>query len=107
VVVWLGMRPQTPEGQPSPAVSALSVEARASATPSIAADGRVVSIAWGGTSSSGAADVFAAVSTDGGRSFAPPVRVNVEASSAQTSASPAGSWIVSRSSFSFCPNDPA
>jgi len=85
VVVWLGMRPQTPEGQPSPAVSALSVEARASATPSIAADGRVVSIAWGGTSSSGAADVFAAVSTDGGRSFAPPVRVNDEEGTARVS----------------------
>ena len=43
---------------------------------SAAADGQFVAVAWGGTLPSGATDVFAAVSRDGGRAFAPPVRVN-------------------------------
>jgi hypothetical protein len=54
----------------------LSVPGRANATPSIAADGAFVTIAWSASAPSGTTDVFVAVSRDGGRSFAGPVRVN-------------------------------
>ena len=54
----------------------LSVMGRRNATPTIAAEGQFVAVAWGGAEASGATDVFAAVSRDGGRAFAAPVRVN-------------------------------
>jgi hypothetical protein len=57
-------------------VSGLAVEGRANAAPSLASAGNLVAIAWGATGASGAADVFAALSTDGGRSFGSAVRVN-------------------------------
>ncbi len=57
-----------------PAV-ALGVEGRSSATPSVAAEGAFVAVAWG-ASASGTTDVFVAASRDGGRTFAAPVRVN-------------------------------
>jgi hypothetical protein len=56
--------------------SELAVTGRRNATPTIAADGRFVTVAWGGAQPSGATDVFAAVSRDGGRTFGAPVRVN-------------------------------
>lgn len=52
------------------------VKGRGNATPTIAADGRFVAVTWGGTQPGGSTDVFAAVSRDGGRAFAAPVRVN-------------------------------
>src|SRR6478672_8680691 len=55
----------------------LGVPNRSNATPSIAADGSTVVVAWSATlPNGGAADVFAAVSRDGGRSFGAPSRVN-------------------------------
>jgi len=55
----------------------LAIAGRSNATPSIAADGNTVVVAWSATlPDGGAADVFAAVSRDGGRSFAAPARVN-------------------------------
>jgi hypothetical protein len=54
----------------------LSVPGRSNATPSIAADGSTVVVAWSASLSSGATDIFVAVSRDGGRSFGPPARVN-------------------------------
>jgi len=54
----------------------LAVPGRSNATPSIASDGDVVTIAWGASTPPGATDVYAAVSRDGGRTFAAPVRVN-------------------------------
>jgi hypothetical protein len=54
----------------------LGVKGRGNATPTIAADGQFVAVTWGGTQPGGATDVFAAVSRDGGRAFAAPVRVN-------------------------------
>jgi hypothetical protein len=54
----------------------LAVTGRRNATPTIAADGRFVAVAWGGALASGATDVFAAVSRDGARAFGAPVRVN-------------------------------
>lgn len=58
------------------ASSEVGVKGRGNATPTIAADGAFVALVWGGTLPSGATDVFAAVSRDGGRAFAAPVRVN-------------------------------
>ena len=55
---------------------ALAVKGRANATPAIAADGPFVIVAWGGAQASGATDVFASVSRDGGRVFGAPIRVN-------------------------------
>ncbi|MGH9139811.1 MAG: sialidase family protein [Vicinamibacterales bacterium] len=54
----------------------LGVQGRGNATPTIAADGSFVAVTWGATQASGVTDVFAAVSRDGGRRFAAPVRVN-------------------------------
>jgi hypothetical protein len=54
----------------------LGVPGRSNATPSVAADGTLVTIVWGASTPAGATDVFAAVSRDGGRTFGPPVRVN-------------------------------
>jgi hypothetical protein len=54
----------------------LSVSGRSNATPSIASDGSIVTIAWGASTSAGATDVYLAVSRDAGRTFGPPVRVN-------------------------------
>lgn len=73
-ILLVVLRPARDSSAIQPAT--LSVEGRASSTPSIDADGEVVAIAWSGTATSGAADVFASVSTNGGRSFAPAVRVN-------------------------------
>jgi hypothetical protein len=54
----------------------LNVPGRANATPSIAAAGDLVVVAWSASRSGGAADVYAAVSRDGGRAFGAPVRVD-------------------------------
>jgi hypothetical protein len=55
----------------------LAAPGRSNATPSIAADGNTVVVAWSATlPNGGAADVFAAVSRDGGRTFGAPSRVN-------------------------------
>jgi hypothetical protein len=62
-----------------PATSAatmIGVPQRANANVSIAADGTFVALAWSAAASSGATDIFTAVSTDAGRTFGPPVRVN-------------------------------
>jgi len=52
-----------------------NVPGRANATPSIAAAGSIVAVAWG-ASAGGKADVFVAVSRDGGTTFGSAVRVN-------------------------------
>jgi hypothetical protein len=52
-----------------------NIPGRANATPSIAAAGSVVAVAWG-ASANGKADVFAAVSRDGGTTFGSAVQVN-------------------------------
>jgi hypothetical protein len=66
----LGAAP-APDGAPV----TLAVAGRANANASIAARETLVVAAWG-ASRDGAADVYAAVSRDGGRSFGAPVRVN-------------------------------
>ena len=52
-----------------------NIPGRANATPSIAAAGSVVAVAWGG-SANGKGDVFVAVSRDGGTTFGSAVQVN-------------------------------
>jgi hypothetical protein len=54
----------------------LAVKGRSNATPSIGVDGDLVAIAWGATTPAGVTDVYVAVSSDGGRTFGGPVRVN-------------------------------
>jgi hypothetical protein len=53
----------------------LSVDGRSNAHVTLAAAGRRLAAAWIASGDAGA-DVFAAVSEDGGRTFGPPVRVN-------------------------------
>ena len=60
----------------APTPTQLAVPGRSNATPSITSDGAVVAIAWGASTPAGATDVYAAVSTDGGRTFGSAVRVN-------------------------------
>ena len=67
------------------AATSLSVQGRASANPSIAADGRFVVVVWSASLPSGTTDVFSAVSRDGARSFGSPVRVNDVAGDARVS----------------------
>jgi len=62
----------------SSSTATLSVPGRANATPTIAADGRFVAVAWGASQTGGATDVFVATSHDSGRTFNAPVRVNSE-----------------------------
>lgn len=54
----------------------LAVAGRANANVSLAARNAFVVAVWSGALPSGSVDVFSAVSRDGGRSFAAPVRVN-------------------------------
>jgi hypothetical protein len=54
----------------------IAIAARANAYPSVTADGSLVALAWGATTVEAATDVYTAVSRDGGRSFAAPVRVS-------------------------------
>lgn len=54
----------------------LAIPDRANATPSIAADGDVVVVAWSAATPSGTTDVYAAISHDEGHTFSAPARVN-------------------------------
>ena len=54
----------------------LAIPGHSNANPSIAASGRFVALAWGTTVDPGGSDVVSAVSRDGGRTFATPVRVS-------------------------------
>lgn len=60
---------------PAPTVT-LAVPDRASANVSLTAAGDVVAAVWGAATESGATDIYSAVSRDGGRTFAAPVRVS-------------------------------
>ncbi len=66
-------------------VTDLAVAGRSNTTPSIAAAGDTVVVAWGATVPGGATDVYAAVSRDAGKTFGPPVRVNDAAGDARLS----------------------
>src|SRR5260370_2429910 len=62
----------------------IGIEGRTNAAPSIAAHRDLVAVAWAATRS-GVTDVYTATSTDGGRTFARPVRVNDAAGAASVS----------------------
>lgn len=57
----------------------LRVPDRVNATPWIAANGDFVAVAWGASAAAKMADVYVAVSRDGGQTFAAPVQVNTVA----------------------------
>ena len=58
------------------ASTTIAVPNRSNANVSIAADGAFVAVAWSAATPGGPADIFTAVSTDSGRTFGAPVRVN-------------------------------
>ena len=68
-IAWLGS--PTSSSAPAP----LDVPGRSDQTPWVAASGSFVAVAWG-ASAAGKADVFLAVSRDGGDTFGQPVQVN-------------------------------
>ena len=61
----------------------LAVDGRSNQTPWAAASGRFVVVAWGAQPAEGGADVFVAVSRDGGETFGAPVQVNREPGTAR------------------------
>ena len=62
----------------------LAISGAANQTPWVAAHGNLVAVVWG-ASASAKADVFSAVSRDGGKTFATPVRVNAVMGEARVS----------------------
>src|SRR5688572_13177349 len=54
----------------------LAVTDRTNENIALASDGAIIVAAWSATDAQSVEDVFAAVSSDGGKTFAPPVRVN-------------------------------
>ncbi|HEY2905346.1 MAG TPA: sialidase family protein [Vicinamibacterales bacterium] len=58
------------------ATTTLAVPGRTNANVSVASDGAAVDVVWAASAPSGATDIYSAASTDGGRTFAAPVRVN-------------------------------
>jgi len=58
------------------AALSLGIPGRAASTPSIAARGDLVVVAFSASAPGGATDIYAATSRDGGRSFGAPARVN-------------------------------
>jgi hypothetical protein len=77
IVAALAISGAAQSRQPAGALQ-LAVPGRANATPSIAAAGKFVAVAWGASDSNGKVDVFVATSADGGARFGEPVQVNTE-----------------------------
>jgi hypothetical protein len=63
----------------------LGVPGRSNANLSIAASGQFVAMAWGAATDNGATDVYVAISSDAGRTFGRPTRVNTAATQASVS----------------------
>lgn len=77
--IVLLLLPQLPLAVPAagqPDRTVLAVDGRSNQTPSVAANDSFVAVAWGAQAERGGADVFVAISRDGGNTFGPPVRVN-------------------------------
>jgi len=62
-----------------PSESILAVSGRRNANVSLAAQGSVVAAAWAASLPGGPTDIYAALSSDNGTTFSPPVRVNAKA----------------------------
>jgi hypothetical protein len=73
----------SPLAAQSPVIT-LSVEGRTNANPTVAASGQYVAVVWSAATVS-SMDIYAAVSQDGGRTFAAPVQVNAVAGEARVS----------------------
>jgi hypothetical protein len=63
----------------------VAVKERANAYASLAASGRFAALAWGASTKDGVTDIYVTASTDGGRAFGAPTRVNREAGGANLS----------------------
>jgi hypothetical protein len=59
-----------------PASHEIGIAGSVNATPSLAASGTLVALAWGATPPNGPTDVYLSVSRDGGHTFSRPVRVS-------------------------------
>jgi hypothetical protein len=76
----------TPSAPADARTSTIGLDGHTNATPSLAARGDRVVLTWTASQPDGSgADVFAAVSTDGGRTFGAPVRVNDRPGTARNS----------------------
>lgn len=71
---WLLAGASLPAVDRAPTI--LSMDGRSSATAATAALGNFVAVVWTASSETGATDVYAAVSRDGGGAFSSPARVN-------------------------------
>ena len=89
VVAAFAAGPSVGHGQgsgPQPRTARLGVPGVANANPTMAAEGSFVAVAWGASATGGGADVYVAVSGDGGSTFGPPVRANREPGEARLGA---------------------
>ena len=73
--------PDRPAAQSRPDLT-LAVDGATNQTPWVAASGSLVAVAWAATAA-GKADIYTAISRDGGLTFSPPVRVNSVAGKAR------------------------
>jgi len=77
LAIGFAERANTAPGESSTSlVTTLAVPGRANAHVSLSSKGLVVAAVWSAALPDGVTDIFAAVSRDGGRTFAAPVRVN-------------------------------
>ena len=83
VAVLAAICPLQPAAQ-SGIGATLAIDGATNQTPWVAAHGSLVAVVWG-ASASGKADVFSAISRDGGVTFGSPVRVNALAGEARVS----------------------
>ena len=84
MVTWAGLLARGEAA--APAVRELGIKGAVNANPSVAARGAFVAVAWGASAAGEGADVYVAMSRDGGTSFEAPVRANVERGEARLGA---------------------
>jgi hypothetical protein len=67
-------RTEAARAEPTPIL--LDIPTRSNAAVSVGALGKTVAAVWTSSTEDGSADIYATISTDAGRTFGPPVRVN-------------------------------
>ena len=82
VILLVGLFAVATVGAANGPRTSIAVPARANANPSIAAHGAFAAVTWSAATPAGVADIYAATSRDGGRTFGAPVRVNKTAGDA-------------------------
>jgi hypothetical protein len=85
IVIGIVLISITLRGDATSGGNSIAVKGRVNAYASLAADGAFAVLAWGASTSDGVTDIYAAASTDGGRTFATPMRVNQVAGDANLS----------------------